>query len=88
MTNIIKARRKARINVYTEDRTLPVSHQGEPLEHLHETIDLPPAYIVEVQIKTWFHWVCIWRETCDVTDADARTIINSRARKVYDTITD
>lgn len=81
-------RRKARIVADVLDRNIPASTNND-LGHIPTPgIDLPPAYIVEVQVKTWVRWICIWREICDFSDGDTREHINRRAHHVYDTITE
>lgn len=86
MKKISVMRRKARIVADVEQRSVPASDSNY-LGHLPTAIDLPPIYIVEIQVKTWWYWVTVWREACEFSDADARNHIDRGANRVYDVLT-
>lgn len=79
-------RRKARIVADVEERTVPADTNND-LGNPPTVIDLPPVYVVEIQIKTLLRWVTVWRECCQFSNADTRARINAHAHKVYKVLT-
>jgi|LAHS01.1.fsa_nt_gb hypothetical protein len=80
-------RRKARIVADVEERSIPMNINND-LGNPPTVIDMPPLYVVEVQVKTLLGWTTVWRECCDIGNADARNKIGTHAHEVYKVLTE
>lgn len=78
-------RRKVRIAADVIDRNAVVVDNVEEWKS-NCFMELPPIYVVEVQVKVLFLWITIWSDDCAFSDADARNSINRRANAIYDSL--
>ena len=85
---IMSYHKKVRIAADLWDKTITVGNTDPALERALGGMDLPPVYIVEVQVKVLWFWVSIWRKSCEFSDGDSREHINRRAQEVYNAIID
>lgn len=87
-------RRKARISFDVIERQVYVPSSNDSAFHVPtdwdmygKSYELTPIFSAEIQVKVLWFWIPICEETCDYSDADARTKLEVKAKEVYSSLT-